>query len=165
MGDFCPCCNYPHEGDLFPLFCDTVQLAELGEGFPLYFSTAKWLKLLMLVSAVIAGGYCAYKNYHAANVSDESLKSNWIVRGSLADYGRMTPSILEPCLHVAAIAVILLLHNVIAVQHERMEAELDRDAVTPSDYTIIVSDLPTANFDVKDLTEFLSKGSRPVRAM
>ena len=87
MGDFCPCCDFPHEGELFPLCCKDEDLAELGSGFALYYSIAKWMGGMLLVTLVVAGGYCLYRNLTADNIDEETLKTNWIVRSSLANYG------------------------------------------------------------------------------
>ena len=166
MADFCPCCHYPHEGQLFSLLCESRDLAELGEGFPLYFDLAKWLNVLLLLVLGIAGSYSLYCHYAEDNVSDSSLSSNWIMRGSLgiiylASYGDHSPSVLEPILHMGAVIVLLMLHSYLVYQHEIMEDELDRNTVTPSDYTIQVTNLPRTDLHTQDLVDFLATGSRP----
>ena len=161
LSDFCPCCNYPHEGEQFPLLCDTADLAELGEGFPLYFNLLKWVCFLIALTFLIAGAFCIYRNYRADNVQDSAFRSNWIVKGSLANYGSTAkPTIAEPSLHVAAIVVVLVLHNFIAIKHEKMEAELDKNAITPSDYTIAVTGVPADGFSREELRMFFQEGSR-----
>lgn len=168
LADFCPCCHYPHEGQQFPLLCEPKDLAELGEGFPLYFDLAKWLHVLLLATLAIAGAYSLYCNYTENNLSDSSLSSNWIMRSSLgtvyaASFGdSSSPSILEPSLHIAAMILLLALHSYLVVRHENMEDELDQNTITPSDYTILVANLPRTDLHVQDLVDFLSERSRPV---
>ena len=157
LGDFCPCCNFPHEGELFPLCCKDEELAELGSGFTLYYSMAKWLMLMLLITLIVAGGYCLYRNYTAANMTEETLKTNWIMRGSLANYGDSEPSIVEPCLHVGAIFLLLVLHAVVTVRHEQLEAELDKEEITPSDYAVIVENLSKGKPDEGEFRAFLEK--------
>jgi len=158
LGDFCPCCDFPHEGELFPLCCKDEDLAELGSGFALYYSIAKWMGGLLLVTLVVAGGYCLYRNLTADNIDEETLKTNWIVRSSLANYGDTEPSILEPCLHVGAIFLLLILHAVVTIRHEQLEADLDKEEITPSDYTVIVENLPrNTSLDEQKLVAFLEK--------
>lgn len=155
LDDFCPCCHFPHEGELFPLCCNQEELAELGAGFSLYYSMGKWLVTALILTFVVAGGYCMYRNYDAANMSDETIKSNWILRGSLANYGDIEPSILEPILHLVVITLLLVLHTVVSIRHEQLETQLDLEEITPSDFTLEVSNLPKQGVTDQELTDYM----------
>lgn len=158
--DFCPCCHFPHTGKEFEIGCDVRTLAELGEGFPLYFDLVKWVAFLLALCFVVAGCFCMYRNYSA-----DSLRSNYILRGSLANYGSSSPSISEPSLHLCALVLLLLAHEFIVIRHEKMQTELDKHTVTPSDYTVMVRDLPKKELDRTELWRFLERESRLVGSM
>jgi len=163
LEDYCPCCHHPHSGLQFPLLCDVKDLAELGEGFPLYFDLVKWVGFALLLAYLVAGCFCTYRNYSEANIAAEELRSNWIVRGSLANYGdSSSPSIAEPSLHLSALFLLLLLHEFLIIRHEKMQADLDQNIVTPSDYTIVVRNLPKEGLDTVALWRFLEQESRLV---
>ena len=85
LDDYCPCCNYPIEGDVFPMKCSIRKLNELGEGFPLYYDMIQYLTGMIVVAICVAAMYCLVTNYEANNISDfdKSLDGHLILTGTL----------------------------------------------------------------------------------
>lgn len=88
LEDYCPCCNYPIEGEQFPLFCDIKRLNELGQGFPLYYDMVKFLIFMLVTALLLAGVYNLVKNYKEDRISehDSNLSGHLILVGTLGTY-------------------------------------------------------------------------------
>ena len=156
--DYCPCCNLPANAERFPLCISISQLSELGEGFPLYYHTVRWLMVAFLGGLLIASVYCLHKNYAAKRIGewDETLEGSMVMESSLANYGKnATPPLLQPWLHVLCMWGLLVLHQYLAQQHKRFCAQMDRNVITPSDYTCVLSGLPATARNAKELTSFV----------
>lgn len=87
LDDYCPCCNYPIDGDLFPLSCSIRTLNELGEGFPLYYDMMKYVSVTMILAFLIAGVYGLVTNYSADRIEeyDANLDHHFILLGTLGN--------------------------------------------------------------------------------
>ena len=85
LEDYCPCCNYPIDGEQFPLFCDIKRLNELGQGFPLYYDMVKFLIFMLAAALLLAGVYNLVKNYKEDRISehDGNLSGHLILIGTL----------------------------------------------------------------------------------
>jgi len=85
LEDYCPCCNYPIEGEQFPMLCDIRRLNELGEGFPLYYDMVKFMVLILASSLLLAGIYSLVKNYKEDRISEyhNDLSGHLILIGTL----------------------------------------------------------------------------------
>ena len=168
LEDYCPCCNYPIEGKRFPLFCDIRRLNELGEGIPLYYDMVKFLLVMLTVGLLVAGVYSLVKNYLADHISeyDSNLSGHLILTGTLgtvytANFGESTvPPALEPWLHVVVTWLMMAMYYILAARHKRLNKELDISAITPSDYTAMLTNLPEV-YNPQDLKEFLEINGRP----
>ena len=67
---------------------------------------------------------------------------------------------LSSWLHVLATWLILALYYVLAARHKRLKRELDMSAITPSDYTAMLTHLPEV-YSQTDLKDFLEVNGRP----
>jgi len=163
----CPCCNYPLQSQRFPLLVDTKELSELGEGFPLYFDMVRWLTYMTVLVLLVAGVLCLVQNYEAEHITehDTRLDSNLMLRGTLASFGTQPrTSLVQPWVHVAALWLLLFADHVLNVRHKRLIKVLDFAMITPSDYTVMVKNLPL-ELNVEELSRFLEVNGRPVDLM
>lgn len=143
--NYCPCCGNPLFAERFPLWCSITNLSELGEGIPLYYDLIKWVLIGFLGAFFISSIYCLHENYGEKRISEwsESLDSNMILEGSLANFGRNSePSLTQPWLHVGCMWLFFIIHQYCLHRHKRMCASMDRGVITPSDYTCVVTKLP-----------------------
>jgi len=144
--NYCPCCNNPLYAEKFPMWCSLTNLSELGEGIPLYYDLIKWISIGFLGAFFIASIYCLNENYGEKKIAEwsDSLDSNMILEGSLANFGRTSePSLTQPWLHVGCMWLFFAIHQYCLHRHKRMCASMDRGVITPSDYTCVVNKLPT----------------------
>lgn len=161
--DVCPCCHYPLSPKRFPLCMNIMEMSELGEGFPLYYDLAKWLMAAMAVVMLVVGVYCLVENYEAGKISerDTRLEGHLVLMGTLANYGKTShPSLVQPWLHVLGMWLLLVFDYVLRVRHKRLTENLDLSMITPSDYTVMVANLPK-EVDVEELKQFLEVNGRP----
>ncbi len=160
----CPCCNYPLGSLRFPLSVNTNELKELGEGFPLYFDMVRWLTYMIALVLLVSGLLCLVQNYEAEHIAehDTRLESNLLLRGTLASYGtKPRVSIVQPWVHVATLWLLLFADHVLNVRHKRLIKALDFAVITPSDYTVMIRNLPS-DLNVEELCKFLEANGRPV---
>ena len=151
--NYCPCCGNPLYAEQFPLWCSITNLSELGEGIPLYYHLIKWVLIGFLGSFFISSIYCLHENYGENRISEwsESLDSNMILEGSLANFGRTSePSLTQPWLHVGCMWLFFIIHQYCLHCHKRMCMSMDRGVITPSDYTCVVTKLP-ADIQLEEL--------------
>lgn len=163
----CPCCNYPLRPLHFPLSADTKELSELGEGFPLYFDMVRWLTYMTVLALLVSGVLCLVQNYEAEHIAehDARLDGNLMLRGTLASYGTQPRvSLVQPWVHVAALWLLLFADHVLNVRHKRLIKALDFAMITPSDYTVMIKNLPL-ELNVEELSRFLEANGRPVTLM
>lgn len=160
-GNYCPCCGNPLNAEKFPLWCSLTHLSELGEGIPLYYDLIKWISIGFLGAFFIASIYCLNENYGEKKISEwsDSLDSNMILEGSLANFGRTSePSLTQPWLHVGCMWLFFAIHQYCLHRHKRMCASMDRGVITPSDYTCVVNKLPT-DLQAEELATEISRRS------
>jgi len=102
--------------------------------------------------------YCLHGNYAADRIGDwdSTLEGSMVMEGSLANYGKhASPSLLQPWLHVLCMWGLLVLHQYLTQQHKRFCLQMDRNVITPSDYTCIFSGLPSSARNEQELGAFV----------
>lgn len=107
---------------------------------------------------LVASVYCLHKNYAAKRIGewDETLEGSMVMESSLANYGKSaTPPLLQPWLHVLCLWGLLVLHQYLAQQHKRFCVQMDKNVITPSDYTCLLSGLPESARNEKELSSFV----------
>ena len=164
--DLCPCCNSPLDRKLFPLCTDTKSLNELGPGFPLYFDMLLWLTVGLVFLLLVVGIFCLIDNFDADRLVERNPdnEGNVLLEASLANFGTSkSPSVVQAWLHVVGVWIILVLYSVLRARHRSMKRSLDNAVITPSDYTVMITNLP-ANVTEQELSDFLERNGRPVSA-
>lgn len=164
--NLCPCCNSPLDRNLFPLCESTKSLNELGPGFPLYFDMLMWLTIGLVLLLLVVGIFCLIDNFSADRLveRDPDNEGNVLLEASLANFGTSkSPSLTQAWLHVVGVWIILILYSVLRARHRSMKRSLDNAVITPSDYTVTVTNLP-ASVSEQELSDFLERNGRPVNA-
>lgn len=165
--DKCACCNFPIEGEIFPLCVPIFELNQLGASFPLYFSFLRHGLLVVFTLFFIAGLGCLIGNIEVGR-HEQWKESNTVVELTPGNYGNphlsdFERSVLgygdwEPVptwqslLHLIAGLVLMLIYTHIDRKTREKAVELDIDRVTPSDFTICVKGLPD-NYKKDELAE------------
>lgn len=164
--ELCPCCNSPLNRSLFPLCVNTRLLNELGPGFPLYFDMIFWLTVGLVLLLLVVGIFCLIDNFSAGRLIDRSKEDegNVLLEASLANFGTTkSPSVVQAWLHMVGVWIILVLYTFLRVRHRGLKRSLDNSVITPSDYTVMVTNLPAAVSE-HELSSFLERNGRPVSA-
>lgn len=162
--DLCPCCNSPLDRNLFPLCTDTKSLNELGPGFPLYFDMLKGLTVGLVFLLLVVGIYCLIDNFSADRLVERNPdnEGNLLLEASLANFGKTkSPSVVQAWLHVVGVWTMLALSSILRARHRNMKRSLDSAVITPSDYTVMITNLP-ATVSEQELGDFLELNGRPV---
>ena len=165
--ELCPCCNSPLDRSLFPLCASTRLLNELGPGFPLYFDMVTWLTGGLLLLLLIVGIFCLIDNFSAERLGERGteMEGNVLLEASLANFGTSkSPSVVQAWLHVVGVWMLLILSSILRARHRSIKRSLDNAAITPSDYTVMVTNLPVSVSE-QELSDFLEQNGRPVSAM
>jgi hypothetical protein len=87
---------------------------------------------------------------------DDESKNHLFISGSLAAHGEEgEPEILQCWLNdIIAFILLWLVYPILAIRHKRLVNYIDEGSITPSDFTLEFSNLPT-NFDSDDFKTWL----------
>jgi len=145
--DVCPCCGSPFDNQLIPLCENHNKLDFLGPGFPLFYEFLIFCIICILLLFFIQGIYGLATNAngnacHLANVNKNavSCSENGINRYSW--FNKEERDDIQSILNLFSTFALLIVLNIFKCRHKAVEMKLDNDILSPSDYTLQVSELP-----------------------
>jgi hypothetical protein len=121
-----------------------MKMGELGCGFPLFFDLIKYLIGLTALCTLV-GVFMMVENYSAGKEDewDSNNDGDIFLSGSLGAYGKDDhPSLAQPWLNVVLSWIMYGVYLYLWFKHKRLLKKIDDDTVTPSDFTLYLSDLP-----------------------
>lgn len=167
---FCICCNspVPQAGSDYPLCCMPQELASIGTGYSLYFAFKKciiWVLLTItlivsLICLIIAGvqiNKSEIQAYFANNQQSyiTKISAGIVVYYMQIDHSEQLGDVMVG-LNIAGIAILLISSIFIRRHLEKMNIHLDKDKVSPSDYGLVVRNIPR-NMKKEDLQKEIEK--------
>ena len=146
--DYCLCCNKIIEKKKFKFSIDTDDLVFLGPIYPIYFYTIKYL-IVMLCLIMIPNIAALIMNMAGNNVDLEckhyygnqqySKCEHMISKFSYSNNNYYEYQCVINLLNV----VIIIVSNIIYQAKQRInENKVDSQLITPSDYSILIGNLP-----------------------
>jgi len=147
----CPCCELPLDGEKIPLKADLSELYHLGSGYPLYFQFIKY-SIALLVLLFIGGGMfgiitngfgdsCAPLS-HEEHINQYCVK-DYIGMWTIANKrDRENALQIQLILNFVTVVLAIIFFHYIRYEVRKMKIQADDDTVTPSDYTVRLSNVP-----------------------
>lgn len=124
-----------------------------------------WVTVGLVALLLVVGLFCLQDNFSAGRLveKDPDNEGNVLLEASLANFGNTkSPSVVQAWLHVVGVWMMLALSSLLSARHRSMRRSLDNSVITPSDYTVMVTNLPPAVTE-EELTGFLERNGRPVK--
>ena len=150
--DFWAWCQLPTSkvAPLFRICENVVALEDLGSGFPLYFEYKKFIFIVFLVMSLVIGIIGIIFNYQAKHGSEwnSNGQNNSIVSLSIGNFGALSSRykddklIAEAYINSGVIIIVLVLGIILRRRQLRVVKYIDETNITPSDFTMLVSNLP-----------------------
>lgn len=155
----CPCCGVDSENEPFPICCDNMDLADLGEGYVLLFKLMIYFGLI----GIIFYGLNIYKvviNLQGTNCVSRPLDltgsdlqiygqdklppcyNDGINPHSVANYGLEKMDKIERSLMVSFLAFFWVAIAAVYARVKSMARTIDEKNDTPSDWTLWIKNLP-----------------------
>ncbi|KRX05372.1 hypothetical protein PPERSA_00673 [Pseudocohnilembus persalinus] len=164
----CPCCSYNIDRKELSLFCDTYDLRFLGSGFPLFYNYIIWCIYLCLAYLFVCGGQELYSNYQGnycqaggETYQPEACRNSLFNLLSIANKKHDDQAIeFSNDLNTIMLVVLMIMMLLFRRSQNKLTEDIDKDLVTPSDYTVHVSNIPLHQKELKDL--FRKNGYNPV---
>jgi hypothetical protein len=184
----CPCCGVDPESKQLALCCDNMDLADLGAGYVMYFKLVIAFGLIMIVVCVpsvfklmrtVNSNECLTESdlknpavllkntYYLYAVSKKDMNvvctKDWITIHSIANYG-WTKDTAERDWSIFLVLAYWVILSFIKIYIKRTNKTIDVKNDTPSDWTLMVSNLPPdepAETIAKNFQESGSNGGVP----
>ena len=163
----CPCCGVDPLSTELPLTCDNMDLADLGAGYVMYFKMVMFFGALMILFALLniikaiantRGGHCVsssttFSSSTIITISDKrglvySAKKyplcnlDWITVHSIANYGIEIVDDQEKTWVFLYFLLYWFLLSAVKSYIKKTNKVIDILNDTPSDWTLIVKNLP-----------------------
>ncbi|CAI2368266.1 unnamed protein product [Moneuplotes crassus] len=167
LKNYCPCCVVPKEKITkdIPLCVDSRELDVLGSGFPLYYHSKKFSIIIFVLMTLIVGIPCMIINIQQGNVEDcwdwparilfrttiakyiDEYGFYWCEDQSSSYYGYICPreiSYFEVhlALNFCFILILFIASIFLRVYQSKIISEIDEENITPSDFGLMVSNVP-----------------------
>ncbi len=150
--EICPCCGFVEHKE-YDLKVPTKQISNYGPTIPLFFQFSKFIMIITAVLAVF-GLYSQYATISANCSTTCSLDLNTLLniekREKDADHSRIAPLI-----HLATVLSIVVLLLVFYRSQFRLAQSIDEGMVSPSDYTLMLDNIPSHLKEEKDLEAYV----------
>ena len=150
--------SYTRE-DRIPLCCNLSDLLHLGISFPLYFNILKLCLYLLTSLLVISGLFGLVTNIAADYCSEEGnpiCTTNFIIVTTIANKANERKKlVIQEYLSLASFIIMLVFLQIIKAQQRRMAYFYDVNISNPSDYAVLVRNLPRSatNYEIKEFFE------------
>lgn len=162
--DVCPCCGSPFDNAKIPLCTKHNKLDFLGPGFPLFYEFLIFCIVCIFLLFCIQGIYGLSTNNdgeacHLSNIiPDSDGKIRKCTENGINTYSwfnKVYRDDVQSGLNLCGAFVLLIVLNVFKHRHKNVEIRLDSKNISPSDYTIQVSEIPTTENeeDIKNFFE------------
>lgn len=141
------------ENELLPICCNRNDFDDLGPGIPLYFETLIYCIIMLLIILLIQGLYSLISNYYTNDCLPENAENEAVCQRDFINIISISNKFRHHGLYkfqsfvnlVSMIVVIISLHYYRIFQ-KRSAEEIDRDNISPSDYTIMITGLPKGGY-------------------
>ncbi|CAD8188436.1 unnamed protein product [Paramecium octaurelia] len=149
----CPCCGFEIERKEIP-YCDDIKsLKFLGAGFPLFYNFLKFCILLLCLQSLVAifnvlsnydGEFCQQQTLNTISQQMEpNCQESIFLQLSIAN--KLNNS--EVVVFIQKANLIMLIIMIILLQlfrrhQKKLDNQIDESQLTPSDYTIMVTNIP-----------------------
>lgn len=137
-----------------PLCCNRNDFDDLGPGLPLYFETIIYCITMLIIVLLIQGLYSLYSNYKTndcvpENADDEVVcHRDFINKISISNkYRHHDLYIVQSWVNLASMIVVIISLHYYRIFQRRSAEEIDRDNISPSDYTIMITGFPKNSCD------------------
>ena len=150
-----------------------MKLDYLGAGYPLFYNWLKCCILLLLILLLGSEGYNLITNYYGTDCNKpDTCKLNYVTIFSLANKtSRHDQYKIQTRLFSITYILTMITLMIFRKIQRRINSEVDQNQLTPSDYTIIVKNIPIGlkNFnyieELKSLFEKCALNGDPVNIM
>jgi len=168
-GRLCPCCGLPEEGGkLLPLACDPSELYHIGSGYVLYFIFFKHCIGLLVTILMISGLYNMYTNYVSKDCADPTTigiitedlccTQNLVSDLSLASKkDHPDQRAFQIQLNLLTIIALIIYCQSLRYKVRKMNEEVAETKVSPADYTVMFTEMPTDSHHELSKDEGLKK--------
>ncbi len=171
--EICPCCHLPNQGKPIPLCGELSKIYHLGSGYSLYFTFIKYSIFLLIVLLLGSGVFNLITNYlgdSCAKVADKETKQycvqDYIGKFTIANKRDKDEHLqTQVILNFLTILLTIIFFHYIRYQVRRTKIEADDHTVTPSDYTVRLSNLPLQipSSEIRQWIEGMSTPSHPLK--
>lgn len=155
----CPCCGVDPETKPYSIFCDNMELADLGEGYVLFFKLMIYFGFIAIffyginiykVAVNLRGSVCVERSpeYHDSDLKTFGKDTvppcfkDWINQHSVANYGVNRIDAIERGLMVAFLSVFWLSMAFVYNRLLAVSKQIDEANDTPSDWTLMLKNVP-----------------------
>ena len=166
----CPCCGYSVDRIDLKLCENPMKLDYLGAGYPLFYNWLKCCIILLIILFLGSGGYNLITNYFGNDCVEPSLaenssklwcKKNFVTIFSIANkksIGKFRN--FQIYLNIIPYVLIMIVLMIFRKIQRKVNVVVDINQLTPSDYTVIVKNIPIdlKNFNYADeITKIIEK--------
>lgn len=151
----CPCCGVDSENEPLSIFCDNMELADLGEGYVLFFKMMIYFGIIGILFYGINvyklivnfnGGLCTNRPPELTGSDIKTFGKNKIPPcfndginpHSIANYGVDKIDVVERCLMVGFLSFFWLSMAIVYHIVLKISRTIDEQTDTPSDWTLWV---------------------------
>lgn len=148
--DVCPCCGSPFDNQKIPVCVKHNELDFLGPGFPLFYEFLIFCIVCIFLLLCIQGIYglrtnydgnaCYLANFRISGQDYKPCSENWI--NIFSWFNKVERDDLQSGLNLLGSFALLIILNIFKFRHKSVEIEVDNNNISPSDYTVQVSELP-----------------------
>lgn len=158
FGRLCPCCGTDPEYHPLSIFCDNMDLAEIGEGYVLYFKLIIYFGCITLVLLGIniyklvinfEGEFCTPRpegavldtKFSSDNYDAPPCYIDWITPHSIANYGIAYTDMAERAMMVIFLGLFYFALAIVRHRILKISGVIDSKNDTCSDFTLTVGSL------------------------
>lgn len=144
----CPCCGFVRQVENIKICTSFDDIKNIGTSTQLYFSTYKYLSILLGIMAVVYAIYSIATNAIASGAFGNELYSIDIITISLSSKQKNnTPTnenyyYIQCWLGVVVVLIWILVMLGIKYQEIRTSNEYDDDTSSASDYSVVIEGIP-----------------------
>ena len=145
----CPCCGFQIDREEISIFASPMKLEYLGAGYPLFYNWLKCCIILLVILFIGSEGYNLITNYYGNDCKSDNngdatiCKLNYVTKFTLANkLSNLEQYKMQTRLCAISYGLIMITLMIFRKIQRKINVEIDQHQLTPSDYTIIVKNIP-----------------------
>ncbi|EGR32796.1 hypothetical protein IMG5_070780 [Ichthyophthirius multifiliis] len=148
--ELCPCCNFEINKRSIKICENTSKFTFLGSGYPLFFSYIKCCLALIGAILITSGQYNLISNFYGRSCNKKlnmqkrnKCRADWISMFTIVNKKfQLNLGEIQDMLNFTTIIVLMIILFLFRKQQKEIDIQCDIAELTPSDYSIIIKNLP-----------------------